>query len=59
MSIRTSDADGNTPLHASAKAGHVDLILYFVDQGMPVDLVCLLLILIIISFLCFWRLRLT
>lgn len=38
MSIRTLDAEGNTPLHASAKSGHVDLILYFVDQGMPVDL---------------------
>lgn len=38
MSIRTLDAEGNTPLHASARSGHVDLILYFVDQGMPVDL---------------------
>ena len=39
MSVGTRDAEGNTPLHISAKAGHVDLILYFIEKGMPIDIV--------------------
>lgn len=40
MSVRTLDTEGNTAIHAAAKSGHVDVLLYFIDQGMPVDLVC-------------------
>lgn len=40
MSIRMQDPEGNTPLHASARGGHVDLILYFIERGMPIDIVC-------------------
>jgi palmitoyltransferase len=38
MSLGMRDAEGNTPLHISAKAGHVDIILYFVERGIPIDI---------------------
>lgn len=36
-SLKMLDPEGNTALHACARKGHVDVAIYLVDQGIPVD----------------------